>query len=107
MTGECQKCGEHALECKCETFSRPQENDLNPTDKFFYKGKFFQNEKDFWKYSQDWPFMNTDEETFFREWNDLGKEIWMNIQIRESKLLNGALNEILEENFIHLLQKFL
>ena len=75
-------------------------------DKFFYKGKFFQNEDEFWKYANDWPFMNTDQETFYREWDHLGKEIWMNIGLRGQEISNGALNEILGENFIFLLQKF-
>ena len=26
MSGECEKCGEHALECTCGAFSRRQEN---------------------------------------------------------------------------------
>lgn len=30
MSGECDKCGEHALECTCESLSRRQENDLKP-----------------------------------------------------------------------------
>ena len=27
MSGECDKCGEHALECTCESLCRRQEND--------------------------------------------------------------------------------
>ena len=30
MSGECDKCNEHALECTCEPFSRRQENDPRP-----------------------------------------------------------------------------
>ena len=26
MSGECDKCGEHALECTCEALCRPQQN---------------------------------------------------------------------------------
>lgn len=76
-------------------------------DKFFYKGKFFQSEAEFWKFANEWPFMKTDQETFFREWEHLGKEIWMNIGLRGQEVSNGALNEILQENFIHLLNKFI
>lgn len=76
-------------------------------NKFFYKGKFFQNEEEFWKYTEDWPFMKTDQETFFREWDHLGKELWMNIGMRRNDITNGALNDVLQENFFYLLQKFL
>jgi hypothetical protein len=79
------------------------ENDKN---QFYFKGKYFEKEDEIWKYSKDWPFMNVDQETFFREWDQLGKDIWMNVGLRGIEMSNGALNEILKENFIHLLQKF-
>lgn len=103
--GCCDK--ENEFTCKCKPLSRHQENGRNSDDRFFYKGKFFKNEQDFWNYTEDWPFMNTDQETFYREWDHLGKQIWLNVQIRESKLSNGALNDVLEESFIYFLQKFL
>jgi hypothetical protein len=117
MSGECDKCGEHCLDCECSGINfRPPEklksflhgkfNRPGVDDKFFYKGKFFQNEEEFWKFVEDWPFMNTDQETFFREWEHLGKEIWMNIGLRGQEISNACLNEILQENFLHLLQKF-
>ena len=58
------------------------------------------DEDEFWKYVSDWPSMNTDQETFSREWDYLGKEIWMNIDLREKEISNGALSEILQENFL-------
>ena len=33
MSGECDKCGEHSLECNCEPFSRHQENDPQSSEK--------------------------------------------------------------------------
>lgn len=122
MSGEFDKCGEHPLECGCYTEARKDGTGVTfrcprhesskslgidrSNDKFFYKGKFFQNEEEFWKFVEDWPFMNTDQQTFFREWEHLGKEIWMNIGLRGQEISNGCLNEILQENFLHLLQKF-
>ncbi len=50
--------------------------------------------------------MNTDQETFFREWDQLGKNIWINISLKGTKISNGKLNEILQENFFILLEKF-
>lgn len=110
MSGDCENCGEHCLDCKCDGITfRPAEKlkkFLQENNKFFYKGKFFQNEEEFWKYVEDWPFMNVDQETFFREWDHLGKDIWMNVGLRGQEISNGALNEVLQENFILLLQKF-
>ena len=78
MSGECSKCNEHTLECMCKPNFRSQENGTQPNERFFYKGKFFYNKKEFWKYVEDWPFMKVDQETFFREWDRLGKDIWLN-----------------------------
>ena len=106
MSGECYICGEHTLECTCKPYSRRQENGPQPNERFFYKGKFFSNKKEFWKYVDDWPFTNVNQETFFREWDHLGKYIWFNLGVREIEMSNGALNEILQENLIYLLNKF-
>ena len=75
-------------------------------EKFYFEGKFFNNEEEFWKSVEEWPLMKMNQETFFRKWEHLGKEIWMNIRIREIEMSNGELNKIIEENFFHLLQKF-
>jgi len=75
-------------------------------ERFHYKGKFFANEDEFWKFVKDWQFMPTDQETFFREWDDLGKQIWLNIDMSQLKLSNGRLNSIFEDNFWHLYQIF-
>lgn len=102
MLGECDKCGEHGLDCKCEELYQSE-----PNERFFYKGKFFNNEAEFWKYSKDWTLMHTDQETFFREWDRLGKDIWMNIEVREIPIINMELNKIFQESFLHLLHKFI
>lgn len=46
--------------------------------------------------------MKTDEETFIREWAYLGKDIFNNIKLYEIELTNGALNKILQDEFLHL-----
>jgi hypothetical protein len=106
MSSECDKCGEHALEYNCETVYRRQETVPGPNDKFFFKGKFFETEEEFWKYVNEWPFLTTDEETFLRGWSQLGKEIWLNMSMRKQEFTNGALNEILQEHFMYLLHRF-
>lgn len=101
---------ESCWNCKCAGSEIPSRSSLGidrSKDKFFYKGRFFQNENEFWEYVKDWQFMNTDQETFFSEWEHLGKEIWMNIGLRGQEISNGCLNEILQENFLLLLQKFI
>lgn len=73
---------------------------------FFFKGKYFENEQELLEYAKEWPFLKTNQETFIREWEKLGQDILMNINVTEIDLSNGSLNEILQDNFLHLLQKF-
>lgn len=75
--------------------------------KFYSHGKFFDNEKDFWSYSNEWPFQITNEEEFNRMWEHLGKDLWVNLYINKIEVNNGAMNDVLQENFLHLLQKFI
>ena len=73
---------------------------------FFFQGKFFENEKEFFCYADQWPSMETDEKTFERLWKHLGLEIWMNLSFREQSPKNGQLRDILEKHFHLLLNDF-
>lgn len=73
--------------------------------KFYFKGKVFTDEDKFWEASRKWPFEKTDQQTFSEEWEHLGKEIWLNIEMLEIEMSNGALTEILGGNLIYLLDK--
>lgn len=78
---------------------------MQETDKrFFFQGKYFDKEEDFWKYVNDWPSQKLDLETFTRLWQQIGVDVWVNLEINDSEITNGSMNAMLQENFLHLLQ---
>lgn len=96
---KCEKCGEHALECFC----RKHIPDL--TDKFFYQGKFFEKEEEFWAYIKDFTLRQTTAEDFDGLFDMLKKDIWLNISFRKTPLTNSEVRSVLEEAFTFILQK--
>lgn len=94
MSSECEKCGEHSLECKCKF-------------KFYYKDKYFLEFDEFQKSANEWQFIKINQETFFTEWINLGISIWLNITLKEKKLSNKEFVEILNETFFNFLKKII
>jgi len=78
----------------------------NPNATFYFKGRFFEKQEDFWEYLQEWPLKIADQESFKREWDTLGIDIWSNISILRIEISNGAVNNILQKNFLRLLEEF-
>ena len=62
---------------------------------FYFKGQFFQTEEEFWIYVKEWPSQTVDAATFAMEWERLGKEMWMNMNIYCPDIKNGELNSML------------
>ncbi len=83
------------------------EIDMDSDEKFHYKGKFFEKEEDFWAYVKEWPLLKTDHETFLREWEILGKTIWVNIEQRKPIMRNFEFNQILDNSLWEMLKKIL
>jgi len=99
MSGDCDKCGEHCLECGCI------KHIPNLTDKFFYQGKFFEKEEEFWSYVKDFTNRQTTVEDFDGLFDMLKKDLWMNLSTRQTKISNGELRAVLEETFMFVLEK--
>ena len=99
MSGECEKCGEHALECSCRKHI-PGDN-----DKFFYQGKFFEKEEDFWEYVKDFTLRKTNAEDFNGLFDMLKKDIWMNMSIRKTEITNSQVRILLDETFMFVIKK--
>lgn len=99
MSGECDKCGEHSLECGCP------KHIPDITDRFFYQGKFFEKEEEFWSYVKDFNLRQTTVEDFDGLFDMLKKDVWMNLSIRKTKISNSELRSIFEEAFALILKK--
>src|SRR5689334_11436202 len=90
MKNKCEKCGEHTLECQCEKLNVKIIN-----GKFYYEGKYFDKEEDFWKYIKEWSFLPLDAETANRHLDTIKKDILMNIFLRDIEMNNGEFKEFL------------
>ena len=101
MSGECDKCGKHALECMC------QKHIPGTNDKFYYRGKFFEKEDEFMAYVKDFALRQTTAESFNDLFDILKTDVFMNLSIRKTKISNSELETILEETFLFILQRIL
>lgn len=99
MSDECNSCGEHTLECVCKKRSP------GPKDKFYYQGKFFENENEFWDYVKYFNSRQTTVEDFNALFDLMKQDIWMNLAMRKTKINNAELRSILEDVFMTILEK--
>lgn len=86
MSGECQNCGNHCLDCKC--------------NKFYYQGKYFDKEEDFWAYVKEWDNLEITQETAERLTKTLSKEIFMNTFLTGQKMTNREFRHLLHDTFM-------
>lgn len=67
---------------------------------FYFEGKYFDNEEDFFKWVKEWQFLSLDQETAEIKLDNLKKDILMNIFFRGIKFTNNDfvifLNKIFE-----------
>lgn len=68
-------------------------------DQFYFQGKYFDNEEDFWLWTKEWSFLTLDQETAERQLNMLKKDIIMNIGLRGKKFKNDEFREYVEKIF--------
>lgn len=96
MSGECEKCHEHTLECQCKKLEKMQKE----KDQFYFEGRFFDNEQEFWNYTKKWGILSLDQETADRHLNIIKKDIIMNIFLRGIEFTNqefvSYINKIFE-----------
>lgn len=96
MSDKCDKCGKDCLE-----YGPKHIPDL--TDRFFYQGKFFEKEDDFWAYVKDFTLRQTSAEDFDGLFDMLKKDVWMNIKIRRTQISNGDLRTVLDDTLVFIL----
>lgn len=107
MSGECDKCSEHCLDCKCgllcacpqtdpQPLSRCQENGKN---QFYFQGKWFDSSDEMFKYVNEWQKFSTDQETAERILDSLKKDIILNVFLRGKAFTNAEFSEFVEMIF--------
>ena len=68
-------------------------------DNFYSQGKYFDNQEEFWKYVNEWGSIELNQETAYRQLDNLKKEIVMNIFLREIIFTNQEFVEYLSNIF--------
>ncbi len=76
-------------------------------DKFYFQGKFFDNEDEFWEYVNQWPHLMSDSETIDRLMNSLKKQVQMNIGMYNIQIPNGQMNIIIEQAFLMMMKEIM
>jgi hypothetical protein len=71
----------------------------NKKDQFYFEGKYFDNEEEFWKWTKEWQFLPLDQETADRQINTLKKDIIMNIFLRGVEMSNVEFRTFLNRVF--------
>ncbi len=69
-------------------------------DQFFFQGKYFDNEEDFWKYVLHWETLQLDAETLEILLHKFKIEIEMNIFSLNRKVTNRNMNDLLNESLL-------
>jgi len=66
---------------------------------FYFQGKMFEKEEDFWKWVKEWKNLPLDEETAERILSILNKEIIANMFLLGIKFTNSEFNSFVEKLF--------
>ncbi len=68
-------------------------------DKFYFEGKYFDNQDDFWKYVNEWQHLDLDEEIAERKLNFLKIELMTNIYLHIGNFKNNEFNNFIRKVF--------
>lgn len=68
-------------------------------NEFYFQGKSFDNEEDFWAWTKEWKTLPLDQETADRQLNMLKKDIIMNVFLRGIEFNNDEFSSYLEKIF--------
>ena len=75
-------------------------------DQFYFQGKYFDNENEFWAYVKEWPNLNLDPVTMYRLFDTFKEDCVINFFLMSEKSIkNGEMNKILEETFMFFMKK--
>lgn len=99
MSDICEKCSPESTKCSCKKefpYVHPQ---------FFYMGKYFDSEQEFWKHIKNFRNRETTQQDFDFLFDRLKKDLWINLQIRNFKIYNYNWTGILEDAFCFFIEK--
>ena len=88
MSSECDKCGEHCLDCHCKS-----------KNQFYFQGKWFDDSEAMFKYAEEWKSFPLDEETAKRIVDRLKNEIVMNVFLIGKPMSNIEFSAYVEKIF--------
>ena len=74
-------------------------------DQFYFQGKTFSKEQDFWAYVKEWGDLSLNEETASNQLDIFKKEVMLNLFLRGIKFKNWEFRKFLGEMLIVLVQE--
>lgn len=80
---------------------------MSEKNKFFYQGKFFDTEEEFFSYVKEFNERQTTCEDFESLFDTVKKDVWTNLSLYEAKISNKEMCSILQEVFFLILKRFL
>lgn len=72
---------------------------------FYFQGKSFDNEEDFWTYVNEWPFLQLDESSARIQLKTLSESIIVDVLVRKMNITNIEFNGLLQEVLFFSLKK--
>lgn len=90
MSGECDHCGDHAVDCACCM-----------KEKYYYKGKSFDSYDGFFNYVKEWGNQALTEESSDEVLEQLNNQIKLNIFVSNAQITNRDF-----EVYIHQVLKY-
>jgi len=79
---------------------------MNEENKFYFQGKYFENQEDFWEYVNKWPKEKLDLDTAKRLFMGLQKDVCMNLLLfEEHNFTNAEFSKMMHETFLSIIEK--
>jgi len=72
----------------------PDEKDVKSSGKFYYEGRYFDKEEEFWKHVLEYSSSQVNRDTLNRMIDRLKDDLWVNYCISSKVKTNGEMKEI-------------
>jgi len=83
----------------------PDEKDVKPSGKFYYEGRYFDDEEAFWKYVKNFNSLKVSRQTFDRMIDRIKEDLWANYCMQNKMKSNGEMKEILGEMLLAFVER--
>jgi len=76
-------------------------------DKFYFKGVFFDNQEDFWKYVDIYNKSQISQESINHKFSSMARDFFVNLDMYKIKITNAEIEQIITSYYLELLGKII